>query len=95
LELIHAVGPNPGSYLGEEHTRTHWKKEYFVPAVADRLSYDEWIKQGRKSIIDRAAEKMQELLCTHKPLPITAEQDKDIERILEDARQHYRKKGLL
>jgi trimethylamine--corrinoid protein Co-methyltransferase len=95
LELIHAVGPNPGSYLGEEHTRTHWKKEYFVPAVADRLSYEEWTRQGRKSIIDRAAEKMQKLLCTHKPLPITAEQDKDIERILEDARKHYRNKGLL
>jgi trimethylamine--corrinoid protein Co-methyltransferase len=95
LELIHAVGPNPGSYLGEEHTRTRWKKEYFVPAVADRLSYDEWITEGKKSIIDRATDRMEKILSTHKPLPITAEQDKDIERILEDARKHYRNKGLL
>jgi trimethylamine--corrinoid protein Co-methyltransferase len=95
LELIHAVGPNPGSYLGEKHTLTHWKKEYFAPTVADRSSYDEWIKLGRKSIIDRAADKMQRILCAHKPLPITAEQDKDIERILEDARKHYRNIGLL
>lgn len=95
LDLIHEVGPNPGSFLGEIHTLTHWKKEHFVPAVADRLSYDEWINQGKKSIIDRAAERMEKILSTHKPVPITAEQDKDIERILEDARKHYRQRGLL
>jgi trimethylamine--corrinoid protein Co-methyltransferase len=95
LDLIHEVGPNPGSYLGEKHTLTHWKKEYFVPAVADRLSYDEWIRQGKKSMIDRAAERMQNILRTHKPAPITAEQDKDLERILEDARKHYRNRGLM
>jgi trimethylamine--corrinoid protein Co-methyltransferase len=95
LDLIHAVGPSPGSYLGEKHTLTHWKKEYFSPVVADRTSYDEWIKQGRKSIIDRANERMQRILCEHKPLSITAEQDKAIERILEDARRHYRNTGLL
>jgi trimethylamine--corrinoid protein Co-methyltransferase len=95
LELIHEVGPNPGSFLGEKHTLTHWKKEYFLPVVADRLSYDEWINQGKKSIIDRACERMEKILSTHKPLPITAEHDKDIERILEDARKHYRNKGLL
>jgi trimethylamine--corrinoid protein Co-methyltransferase len=95
LELIHEVGPNPGSYLGEKHMLTHWRKDYFLPAVADRLSYDDWIKQGRKGIIDKAGEQMEKILSTHKPQRITAEQDKDIERILEDARKHYRKKGLL
>ena len=95
LELIHAVGPNPGSYLGEKHTLKHWSREYFLPAVADRLSYHDWINGGRKNIVDKASERMVKILATHKPHPITAEQDKDIERILEDARQHYRKKGLL
>jgi trimethylamine--corrinoid protein Co-methyltransferase len=95
LELIHEVGPNPGSYLGEKHTRTHWKKEHFVPAVADRLSYGEWMQQGRKSIIERATARMEMILSTHNPPPITAEQDKEIERILEDARRYYRMKNLL
>jgi trimethylamine--corrinoid protein Co-methyltransferase len=95
LDLIHEVGPNPGSFLGEKHTLTHWKKEFFVPAVADCLSYDEWLRQDKKSTIDRAMERMEKILATHKPMPVTAEQDKDIDRILEDARQHYRRKGLL
>jgi trimethylamine--corrinoid protein Co-methyltransferase len=95
VELIDKVGPNPGSYLGEKHTRIHWKEEHFIPDVADRLSYNEWIKHNKKSAIDRAAEKMEKILSTHKPLTITAEQDKDIERILQEARKHYRNKGLL
>ena len=95
LELIHAVGPNPGSYLGEKHTLKNWNREYFLPAVSDRLSYHDWINGGRKNIVDKASERMEKILATHKPHPITAEQDKDIDRILEDARQHYRKKGLL
>jgi trimethylamine--corrinoid protein Co-methyltransferase len=95
LDLIHEVGPNPGSFLGEMHTLTHWKKEHFVPVVADRMSYDMWIKQGKKTVIDRACERMEKILCTHKPTPITPEQDKAIEGILEGARQHYRKKGML
>jgi trimethylamine--corrinoid protein Co-methyltransferase len=95
LELIHTVGTNPGSYLGEKHTLKHWSKEYFLPAVADRLPYHDWINEGRKTVVDKASERMEKILATHKPHPITAEQDKDLERILEDARQHYRKKGLL
>jgi len=95
LDLIESVGPVPGTFLNKQHTRLNWKKEYFVPKVADRLSYQEWVKKGRKSTIDKARERMEEILGTHKPLPITPEQDKDIDRILEDARNHYRKKGLL
>jgi trimethylamine--corrinoid protein Co-methyltransferase len=95
LELIHKVGPNPGSYLGDKHTRIHWQEETFVPKVADMLSYQEWIQQGRKSTIDLAQERMEQILADHKVLPITPEQDKDIDRILEDARKHYKKKGLM
>jgi len=95
LDLIEKVGPVPGTFLNKTHTRLNWKKEYFVPQVADRLSYQEWLRQGKKNIIDRAKQRMDEILSTHKPDPITAQQDRDIEKILEDARNHYKKKGLL
>jgi hypothetical protein len=38
---------------------------------------------------------MEQIRADHKVLPITPEQDKDIDRILEDARKHYKKKGLM
>jgi trimethylamine--corrinoid protein Co-methyltransferase len=95
VDLIQSVGPVPGTFLNKKHTRLGWKEEYFVPKVADRLSYQEWLEGGRKSTIDRARERMVEILETHQPRPITAEQEKEIKRILQDARNHYHKKGLL
>ena len=95
LDLIEEVGPIPGNFLNKAHTRVHWKEEYFVPKVADLLPYPEWKKQGAKSVIDHAREKMEEILTTHKPSPITPQQEKDIERILMDARRYYKQKGLL
>jgi len=95
LELIEEVGPVPGTFLNKTHTRINWKKEYYVPQAADRLSYQEWEQQGKKTAIDLAQERMEEIIDTHTPDPITPEQQKDIDRILKDARAHYRKKGLM
>lgn len=95
LDLINEVGPIPGMYLDKAHTRTWWKKEQFMPKVADRLSLPEWMESGKKSALDYAKERMEEILATHKPEPLTAKQEEDVERILEEARQYYRGKGLM
>ncbi|MEA1964073.1 MAG: trimethylamine methyltransferase family protein [Candidatus Aerophobetes bacterium] len=95
IDLIEEVGPIPGFYLNKEHTRKWWKKEQFVPKAADRLTYPEWMKKGKKSCLDYAKEKMDEILATHKPIPLTEDQDNEIERILEEARKYYQERGML
>ena len=95
VELIKEVGPVPGTFLNKKHTREWWKKEYFVPKVADRLSYKEWIFSGRKSIIDRAKERMEQIKSTHKAVPMPSESDREIDKILKEARKFYKEKGLL
>jgi len=95
VDLIEKVGPVPGTFLNKTHTRVNWKKEYFMPRVADRLSYPEWLDRGKKGTIELARERMEKILEIHTPDPITSSQEKDIERILEDARRHYRKRGLM
>jgi len=95
VDLISGVGPIPGHFLGTAHTRKWWPREQFIPKSADRLTYPEWMKEGKKSCLDYAQERMEEILATHKPEPLTPAQDKDIERILEDATEYYRKKGML
>jgi len=95
LELIEEVGPVPGHYLNKAHTRKWWKSEQYVPAVADRLSYPEWIRTGKKKAIDYAKERMEELLATHKPTPLTVEQEQAIDDILKEAREYYRTQGLI
>jgi CRISPR/Cas system-associated exonuclease Cas4 (RecB family) len=58
--------------------------------VADTLNLSEWRKTGKKSTIDYAKEKMQEIIETHEvSVPLTKGQEKDIEKILSDARKYY------
>lgn len=95
IDLIERVGPIPGQYLNTEHTRKWWEKEQFIPKAADREPYPEWIKKGKKDALALAKERMKEILATHKSKPLTPEQDKAIEEILEEARSFYRQKGLI
>lgn len=95
VDLINEVGPIPGHFLNKSHTRQWWKKEQFLPQVADRLSIPEWLKGGKKRPLDHATEKMEHILSTHEVTPLPAEQEQAIEDILNDARQFYRKKGMI
>jgi len=96
LDLIDEVGPVPGEYLSTEHTRKWWKKEQFIPKAADRLTYPEWLKEGKKAALDYAKERMEEILATHEvSVPLTEEQEQAIEDILKEAREYYRERGLI
>jgi trimethylamine--corrinoid protein Co-methyltransferase len=95
IDLIEEVGPIPGHYLNREHTRIWWKKELFVPKLAHRGSHPEWIKEGSKSIVERAKERVEEILATHEPTPLPKDQEKEIDNILKEAEQFYKEKGLL
>ena len=95
LDLINEVGPIPGHYLNRDHTRRLWKKEQFIPKVADRTSYPEWIEKGKQDALELAKKRVKEILDTHVPMPLSKDQDKEIEKILEEAREYYKKKGLM
>jgi trimethylamine--corrinoid protein Co-methyltransferase len=95
LELIDQVGPVPGHYLNQAHTRKWWRHEQYVPSAADRLPYAEWLKTGKKKAIDYARERMDEILATHEPDPLTAGQEQALVEILAEARAYYRGKGMI
>ncbi|MBE9546681.1 MAG: trimethylamine methyltransferase family protein [Proteobacteria bacterium] len=95
-DVIDEVGPIPGHYLNTKHTRKWWKKEQFIPKSADRLTHPEWLKTGKKDCIELAREKYEEICEIHRVNPpLTEHQEQDIEKILKEAREHYRKKGLI
>jgi trimethylamine--corrinoid protein Co-methyltransferase len=95
LDLINEIGPIPGFYLDKQHTRDWWKKEHFVPRVADRLSIAEWKENGKRGAFDYAKDRVQDILSTYKPKPLTQSQEEEVEEIINEAREFYQQKNLI
>jgi trimethylamine--corrinoid protein Co-methyltransferase len=64
LEVIGHVGAG-GHFLGEEHTRRHFRSEFYYPALADTEAYDAWVKKGAKDAYARATERWKKLLASY------------------------------
>jgi trimethylamine--corrinoid protein Co-methyltransferase len=84
VELIQEVGPS-GNFLGTHHTRRSWHGEQFLPRLADRLGYEAWQSQGSKTMVDRAREWARETVHNHRVPPLSEEQDRELDRILQAA----------
>jgi trimethylamine--corrinoid protein Co-methyltransferase len=95
IDLINQVGPIPGHYLSTAHTREWWRKEQYIPKVADLEAYPIWVRSGKKDAFALAKERMEQILSTHKPKPLSAEQEQAVEDVLNEARAYYRAKGLV
>ncbi len=68
-ELILKVGPLPGSYMNEEHTRKWYRKEFFIPELSNREFFETW-ERGHTELQDKAKAKALEILDTHQsPVP--------------------------
>ena len=89
VSLNHKSIPNPSP---EFHLL---KQEQVLPVISDRLSYPDWIKQGKKDIVTRAKEKYQEILATHQPTPLSDEQNEKIDQFLKEAKADFQSRGLL
>jgi trimethylamine--corrinoid protein Co-methyltransferase len=94
VDLIKEIGNGPDFYLGKAHTRNWWAREQYMPATADTTTLAEWLEGGKKTTMDLAREKMEHILANHKvSIPLTTSQEEEIERILTEARNFYKKIG--
>jgi trimethylamine--corrinoid protein Co-methyltransferase len=66
LDLIQEIGAS-GNYLAETHTVRRFRKEHFIPDLLVRDPYDIWEKGGRQTALDRARERVYEILARHEP----------------------------
>jgi trimethylamine--corrinoid protein Co-methyltransferase len=86
VDVINRVGPN-GHYLKDEHTRRHYKSEYWLPSLIDRTSYEDWKLMGEKSFKDRTIAKVKDILATHEPVPLKPETEEMIETVLAEGEE--------
>lgn len=85
--VVADVGPG-GNYLTHEHTLAHFRQELWVPRnLWTRDTYDVWASKGKQPMGERARERVELILSTHQPEPIDPALSKELDRILESARQ--------
>ena len=76
VETIRDVCLNgPGHYLGSDQTLKLMQTEYVYPAVGDRRSPNDWAERGATDIVDRAMQKIREILERHHPRHVSREVD--------------------
>ena len=68
----------PGHYLGADQTLQLMQREYIYPSVGDRTSPNEWVDQGRLSVVERARRKLDSILSSHYPTHISDSVDEAI-----------------
>lgn len=87
VDVIEAVGPG-GNFIGERHTRDHFKRAMWFPSLLDRNYYDPWHAGGASTLADRCRQEKEHLLATHAAEPVSAELDRDLTGIVEAAQRH-------
>jgi trimethylamine--corrinoid protein Co-methyltransferase len=89
LEVIAEVGPG-GSFLGQEHTARHFRRELWFPTLLDRQFYDAWCAGGKLTMAERCRREKERLLREHRVEPVPDEIEKEFQRITAAARRHLR-----
>ncbi|AET69819.1 trimethylamine:corrinoid methyltransferase [Desulfosporosinus orientis DSM 765] len=92
FDTINEIGPG-GSFLGNEHTFLHFRKEMWSPTLLDRQGYSGWEAEGKKSMYDRISEKVKRILREHKPEPLSEKVSKELDEIIAAAEQRVRVKN--
>ena len=87
VDLIDEVGPD-GQYLDSKHTLEHFRERWY-PVLFDRGNYDSWQARGGRSLGERAAEQVEEILQKHRPDPLPQDVASAVQAIVQRAEAQY------
>ena len=59
---------------------------FWTPRLWNRSRFDEWERQGGVDVMEKAHAEVERILAEHDPRPLTAEQEQEMDAILEEAR---------
>ncbi len=94
FDLIRETGPLPGSYMNSDMTLFGWRDECYIPQVASREDIGDWLQSGRRSIVDHARQRAEELIQA--PVNYLSDaQEAALESVLDEARNYYHSKGMI
>jgi len=70
------------TFLKTKHTRKHYKETWY-PDLFERGNYSDWARKGKKPLVERAAEHVQEILKNHQPTPLPNDIQVQFRKIIE------------
>ena len=89
LELMRGLG-HRADYLGQLHTAKWFSKEQYIPSeVIDRGSLDAWKKKGAPTAWERAKDRVEALLPTYDPSPVSDGLRNELRAITQKAAQSF------
>jgi len=70
--------------LTAEHTLTHWPETmYLTGPTTDRTNRETWLKQGSKSLVDRATEEVEQRLSAYNPIETDPLVDAELRHLIQ------------
>ena len=87
VDVIKEVG-HTGLHLAHPHTVANFREELWIPTLWDRRDWDSWLVAGGKSMAERAAERVEQILREHEPEPIDGALAREIDNIVKSAERH-------
>jgi trimethylamine--corrinoid protein Co-methyltransferase len=81
VDVIERVGPG-GHYLSQEHTRTHFRNEMWIPTLMNRQMRRAWEAGGRQTMGDRVRAKVLHILEHHETMPIPIEVEARLKELI-------------
>lgn len=87
-DVILKVGPLPGSYMKEPHTKKWYRDEFFIPELSNRDFFETW-ERGHIDLLEKAKQKTLKILDTYEP-KVAPEVQKEIDDYLD----HVRKRDI-
>ena len=89
LTLVRKLG-HRADYLAQTHTLKWFKEEQYIPsAVIDRSSLGGWKRKGARTAFERAADRVNQLLATYEPSPISDKLRAELRHIATKAAQKF------
>jgi len=82
LEVVREAGVK-GDFLSHRHTMKHFYGVQWRPTLISRAGYDRWKQGGSKSLLERAGEKLRNILETHQPVRIPEQKAGAVSELVE------------
>jgi len=84
-EVIKNVGPD-GNYIMEEHTQKNFRREHYIPKLADRDKRDVWERAGSRDMVAHAREEAKRILASHRERQLDPKISKELDAYVESVK---------